>query len=82
MPAGSTARKSDELFEPEGWEGAANVSDWEPFRQLGRSMVDYIANYYQTVEDYPVRAGVEPGYLKVRLAFVILLIHRSPNFST
>ncbi|CAN0518039.1 unnamed protein product, partial [Scytosiphon promiscuus] len=59
--------KSNEQFAHEGWEGAAAVADWEPFRQLGRSMIDYIADYYRTVEDFPVRARVEPGYLKVRL---------------
>lgn len=42
------------------------MSDWEPFRLLGRSMIDYIADYYQGVESFPVRARVEPGYLKVR----------------
>lgn len=54
------------LFESEGWEGDAEVSDWEPFRLLGRSMIEYIANYYTEVESRPVRAQVEPGYLKVR----------------
>lgn len=53
------------LFTSEGWEGEADVSDWEPFRLLGRSMIDYIADYYQGVESLPVRARVEPGYLKV-----------------
>lgn len=53
------------MFETEGWEGEADVSDWEPFRLLGRSMVDYIANYYEQVEARPVRARVEPGYLQV-----------------
>ena len=55
----------ERLFETEGWEGEAGVSDWEPFRLLGRSMVDYIANYYEQVEARPVGARVEPGYLKV-----------------
>ena len=56
------------LFESEGWEGSADVSDWEPFRGVGRSMIDYIANYYRNVESFPVRAQVEPGYLRVRRA--------------
>lgn len=29
-------------------------------------MVEYIADYYQGVESLPVRAKVEPGYLKVQ----------------
>lgn len=55
------------LFESEGWEGGADVSDWEPFRLLGRSMVDYIADYYRDVESRPVRAQVEPEYLQVKI---------------
>eukprot|EP00752_Nemacystus_decipiens_P001994 g1917.t1 len=55
------------LFATEGWEGEADVSDWEPFRLLGRSMIDYIVDYYQGVESLPVRTRVEPGYLKKRL---------------
>ncbi|CAM9686184.1 unnamed protein product, partial [Ectocarpus sp. 8 AP-2014] len=66
-PAGSADEPRRPLFEAEGWEGEADVSDWEPFRLLGRSMVDYIADYYQGVESLPVRAIVEPGYLKKRL---------------
>lgn len=58
-------QRPSRLFATEGWEGEADVSDWEPFRLLGRSMVDYIADYYQGVESLPVRARVEPGYLKV-----------------
>lgn len=74
VPAGSIngRRKSDELFKPEGWEGGAAVSDWEPFRQLGRSMIDYITDYYQNVEDHPVRAMVKPGYLKVHFSIVFV----------
>lgn len=53
------------LFESEGWEGDADVHDWEPFRLLGRSMIDYIADYYRDIEYRPVRAQVEPGYLQV-----------------
>ncbi|CAM9654577.1 unnamed protein product [Ectocarpus sp. 6 AP-2014] len=66
-PTGSADEPRRPLFEAEGWEGEADVSDWEPFRLLGRSMVDYIADYYQRVESLPVRAIVEPGYLKKRL---------------
>ena len=57
-----------ESFQEEGWEGTADVSDWEPFRVLGRSMIEYVAKYYREVESRPVRARVEPGYLKVRIA--------------
>eukprot|EP00903_Cladosiphon_okamuranus_P005441 g5426.t1 len=60
-------QRPQRFFATEGWEGGADVSDWEPFRLLGRSMIDYIADYYQAVESLPVRARVEPGYLKSRL---------------
>ena len=56
----------DNLFEGDGWEGEAGMADWEPFRQLGRSMANYIANYYEQIERRPVGARVEPGYLEVR----------------
>ena len=67
-PASSSAgppSSEERLFETEGWEGEADVFDWEPFRLLGRSMVDYMVNYYQQVEVHPVQARVEPGYLQV-----------------
>eukprot|EP00752_Nemacystus_decipiens_P002073 g1984.t1 len=60
-----SAQVSSHLFATEGWEGDADVSDWEPFRLLGKSMVDYIADYYQGVESRPVGAQVKPGYLKL-----------------
>lgn len=60
-------QRPSHLFAAEGWEGDADVSDWEPFRLLGRSMIDYIADYYQRVESLPVSARVEPGYLKVQV---------------
>eukprot|EP00752_Nemacystus_decipiens_P002072 g1983.t1 len=65
--ASTSAQASSHLFATEGWEGDADVSDWEPFRLLGKSMVDYIADYYQGVESHPVGAQVKPGYLKNRL---------------
>ncbi|CAM9422706.1 unnamed protein product [Pylaiella littoralis] len=66
-PDSDRRRENNPLFATEGWEGEADVSDWEPFRLLGRSMVEYIADYYEGVESRPVRAKVEPGYLKKRL---------------
>lgn len=69
----------DNLFEDEGWEGKAGVADWEPFRRLGRSMTDYIANYYEQIEKRPVGARVEPGYLEVRrypsIMFMLCLLY-------
>ncbi|CAN6567924.1 hypothetical protein C1H46_023035 [Malus baccata] len=34
------------------------------FRRQGHMMVDFIADYYQNIEKYPVLSQVEPGYLR------------------
>jgi aromatic-L-amino-acid decarboxylase len=39
----------------------------EDFRHYGRSVIDYIANYFEGVEQFPVLAHVEPGDLIARL---------------
>ncbi|GAV83283.1 Pyridoxal_deC domain-containing protein [Cephalotus follicularis] len=41
--------------------------DPEEFRKQGHQMVDFIADYYQKIEKYPVLTQVEPGYLRTRL---------------
>ena len=38
--------------------------DSKEFRQRGREMVDYIAEYMETVGERRVTPGVEPGYLR------------------
>ena len=38
--------------------------DVKEFRQRGREMVDYIAEYMETVSDRRVTPDVEPGYLR------------------
>lgn len=38
--------------------------DAAEFRRRGREMVDYVANYLETVEQRPVSSDVEPGYLR------------------
>ncbi|KAF8029022.1 hypothetical protein BT93_E1637 [Corymbia citriodora subsp. variegata] len=37
------------------------------FRRQGRMVVDFLANYYENIEKYPVLSQVEPGYLSKRL---------------
>nr|BAC41515.1 tryptophan decarboxylase [Ophiorrhiza pumila] len=39
----------------------------EEFRKQAHVMVDFIADYYKNIENYPVLSQVEPGYLKNRL---------------
>jgi aromatic-L-amino-acid decarboxylase len=39
----------------------------EDFRRFGHELVDWIANYFEHIEDLPVLAQVEPGDLKAQL---------------
>lgn len=42
--------------------------DPEEFRRLGRAVVDWIADYRARVGELPVRPGVEPGWVRARMA--------------
>lgn len=39
----------------------------DEFRRYGRTVVDWIADYYEQVEKYPVMAQVKPGEIRARL---------------
>jgi aromatic-L-amino-acid decarboxylase len=39
----------------------------DEFRQYGHELVEWIAGYYERLEDFPVLAQVEPGWLKSNL---------------
>jgi aromatic-L-amino-acid decarboxylase len=39
----------------------------EEFRRLGHEIVDWIANYFEHIEDLPVLAQIEPGDLRAQL---------------
>jgi aromatic-L-amino-acid decarboxylase len=39
----------------------------EEFRRFGHEIVDWIANYFEHIEDLPVLAQIEPGELKAQL---------------
>ena len=41
--------------------------DREEFRRFGHELVDWIANYFDRIEDLPVLAAIEPGDLKAKL---------------
>ena len=41
--------------------------DAEQFRQLGHALVDWIAEYRETLESRPVMSQVRPGEIKARL---------------
>jgi len=36
----------------------------EEFRQFGRAMIDYVADYLDNIRDRPVLPSVKPGYLR------------------
>ena len=38
--------------------------DWEKFREDGKVMVDFIADYFKSIEERRVAPDVSPGYLK------------------
>ena len=39
----------------------------EEFRRYGREMVDWIADYFERIEEFPVLSQIEPGWLKENL---------------
>ncbi|KAG8502088.1 hypothetical protein CXB51_000272 [Gossypium anomalum] len=50
----------------------ANTPHFNPlnpqeFRKQAHEMVDFIADYYQNIESYPVLSQVQPGYLRANL---------------
>nr|WMX25289.1 aromatic amino acid decarboxylase TyDC2 [Lophophora williamsii] len=44
-----------------------NPLDPEEFRRQGYKVIDFLTEYYKSIEKYPVRSQVEPGYLQKRL---------------
>ncbi|XP_024018421.1 tyrosine decarboxylase 1 isoform X2 [Morus notabilis] len=42
---------------------ALKPMDAEQLRECGHKMVDFIADYYKTIENFPVLSQVQPGYL-------------------
>ena len=41
--------------------------DAEEFRRHGYALVDWIAGYFERIEEFPVLAQIEPGWLKENL---------------
>ena len=39
----------------------------EEFRRFGHELIDWIAEYFDKIEDLPVLASIEPGDLKAQL---------------
>lgn len=45
-------------------ESGLRPMDAEQLRENGHKMVDFIADYYKSIENFPVLSQVEPGYLR------------------
>nr|XP_016503619.1 PREDICTED: tyrosine decarboxylase 1-like isoform X1 [Nicotiana tabacum]XP_016503621.1 PREDICTED: tyrosine decarboxylase 1-like isoform X1 [Nicotiana tabacum]XP_016503622.1 PREDICTED: tyrosine decarboxylase 1-like isoform X1 [Nicotiana tabacum] len=45
-------------------EGELKPMDAEQLREYGHQMVDFIADYYKNIENFPVLSQVQPGYLR------------------
>src|SRR5260221_6958308 len=54
-------KRASEVAPPTGDMSAAD------FRRFGHEIVDWIANYFEHIEDLPVLAQIEPGDLKAQL---------------
>jgi aromatic-L-amino-acid decarboxylase len=39
----------------------------EDFRRFGREVVDWIADYFEQIEEFPVLSQIEPGWLKANI---------------
>ncbi len=39
----------------------------DEFREAGRAAVDWIADYYEQIESYPVLSQVKPGQIRAAL---------------
>jgi aromatic-L-amino-acid/L-tryptophan decarboxylase len=55
---------------PEFWDETMNKTgdmDAEEFRRYGHELVDWIAGYFERLEEFPVLSQVEPGWLKSNL---------------
>lgn len=52
---------------PPPLQGSRLLLDAEEFRRQGHQVIDFIADYYASVGDYPVRPTVTPGFLRRQL---------------
>jgi aromatic-L-amino-acid decarboxylase len=46
--------------------------DTSDFRKYGHDIVEWIARYFENVEQYPVKSGLLPGTIKVRSPIIHL----------
>ncbi len=56
-----------EAPKPEGMAPAFGDMNAEEFRRYGHELVDWISDYFERIEDFPVLSQIEPGSLKAQL---------------
>ena len=54
--------KDEKMKNPDGFHMTA-----DEFRENGRLLVDWIADYYEQVEQFPVMSQVQPGEIRQSL---------------
>lgn len=65
---GTVKINREDVFDGQFSCNTSTLLDPEEFRRQGHIMVDFLADYFNDIEKYPVRSQVEPGYLKKLLA--------------
>jgi aromatic-L-amino-acid/L-tryptophan decarboxylase len=63
LPLDATPSEAPNVAGQDGLAPPLGDMSAEGFRHYGRSVVDYIANYFEDVERFPVLAQDEPGDL-------------------
>ncbi|PQQ17545.1 tyrosine decarboxylase 1 isoform X1 [Prunus yedoensis var. nudiflora] len=61
---GRKKKKTEQSINPQKMESGLKPMDAEQLRENAHKMVDFIADYYQTIENFPVLSQVQPGYLQ------------------
>ncbi|KAL0694082.1 hypothetical protein Bca4012_061262 [Brassica carinata] len=60
---GSRNRENGSRNRENGSRNVLKPMDSEQLREYGYRMVDFVADYYKTIESFPVLSQVQPGYL-------------------
>ena len=59
------------MKQPEnGFAPAVGDMNAQEFRRFGHELIDWISDYFERIEDFPVLAQIEPGDLKAQLPTV------------
>ena len=58
--------KPDQTEVNKGLRGASHMTP-EEFRRYGKEVIDWIADYYERIESFPVKSQVQPGEIRAAL---------------